>query len=345
MTRIERACKLLDQLKLEGLLIENPSDVFYLTGQWFSSARLLLKPESASLLVDGRYFGQANGKAPCEVILAEKEALAHAMKGLKKVGFDSSFVSWEKASLLQSSAPSKEWIPVPRPLKEMRVCKDLGEIEALKEAARVTAVGYAEVLKKLREGVEEREIAIEFECYSRRKGASKMSFMPIVAFGENSAYPHYRAGVAQLKKNQIALFDFGAVVNSYSGDMTRCFFFGQPQEELIRFYGLVRQAAALAVAAIRPGARLGRLDQIVRDFFAKEGVLPLYSHSLGHGVGIDVHEYPLLKVDGEDRDLILRAGMVFTIEPGLYLPGLGGVRYENTYVVTESGSENLYAEI
>jgi Xaa-Pro aminopeptidase len=345
MTRFERAMKHLEEWKLEGLLIENPSDVFYLTGQWFSSARLLLAPGSASLLVDGRYFGQARAKVSCEVILAEKEALGFAMKGMKKVGVDSSFVTVEKAGLLQRSVPNKEWIPVPRPLKEMRVCKDSEEIEALRDAARVTAAGYAEVLKKLKEGVEEREIAIEFEYYCRKKGASKMSFEPIVAFGENSAYPHYRAGAAQLKKNQIALFDFGAVVSSYCGDMTRCFFFGQPQEELIRFYGLVGQAAAMAVAAIRPGVKVGNLDRIVREFFAKEGVEHLYSHSLGHGVGIDVHEYPLIRFDGEDRDLILKAGMVFTIEPGLYLPGLGGVRYENTYVVTESGSENLYDEL
>jgi Xaa-Pro aminopeptidase len=343
--RIERACKLAHHLKLDGLLIENPSDVFYLTGEWFSLARLLLKPEGASLLVDGRYFGKAQGTSGCEVILAEKEALAHAMKGLKKVGFDSSFVTVEQAGVLQKSVPSKEWTPVSRPLKEMRVCKDSAEIEALKEAARVTATGYTEVLKKLKEKIEEREIAIEFEHFCRKQGASKMSFEPIVAFGENSAYPHYRAGAAQLKKNQIALCDFGAVVNSYCGDMTRCFFFEQPEPELFRFYGIVRKASELAALAIRPGARLGDLDRIVREFFAKEGVERLYAHSLGHGVGIDVHEYPRLKFDGEDRDVILRAGMVFTIEPGLYLPGLGGVRYENTYVVTESGSENFYAEI
>jgi Xaa-Pro aminopeptidase len=343
--RIERACRKVADLELDGLIIENPSDIFYLTGQQFSQAQLLLKQDEASLLLDGRYFGQAQGRVPCAVILAEKEAFHTAMQGIKKIGFDSSFVTVDRAGILAKAAPGKEWISIPRPLKELRVCKDADEIKTLKDAARVTADGYRHVLKKLKEGVEEREIAIDFEFHCRKTGASKMSFDPIIAFGENSAYPHHRAGGGRLKKNQIALFDLGAAVNHYQGDMTRGFFFGQPLPELERFYGLVRQAHDMAAAAIRPGARLGDLDLLVRGFFEKEGVIHLFSHSLGHGVGIDIHEYPLVRFDSDDRDLLLRAGMVFTIEPGLYLPGVGGVRYENTYAVTESGSENFYADV
>lgn len=340
--RIERACKRVSELKLDGLLIENPSDVFYLTAQMFSLARLLLKPDGASLFLDGRYFGQAQGKVPCEVVLLEKDTLQKGMTGIKKIGFDSAFVTVEKANLLEKTIPGKTWTPIPRPLKELRVCKDADEIAALKKAASVTAEGYRQILKKLKEGIEEQEIAFEFESYCRKAGASKMSFNPIVAFGENSAYPHYRAGRAHLKKNQFALFDLGAVVNHYCGDMTRGFFFGQPQEELERFYKLAKQAHELAAAEIRPGVRLGDLDAMVRAFFAKEGVAHLFTHGLGHGVGIDVHEYPLLRSDSDDCDLILQEGMVFTIEPGLYLPGVGGVRYENTYAVTVSGFENFY---
>ena len=343
--RIERACQKVADLELDGLIIENPSDIFYLTGQQFSQAQLLLKKDEALLLLDGRYFGQTQGKVSCEVILAEKEAFQTATQGIKKIGFDSSFVTVDKAGMLAKSAPAKEWISVPRPLRDLRVCKDPDEIKTLREAARVTADGYRHILKKLKEGIEEREIAVDFEFHCRRMGASKMSFDPIVAFGENSAYPHHRAGSERLKKNQFALFDLGAAVNHYQGDMTRGFFFGQPLAELERFYGLVKQAHDIAAAAIRPGARLGDLDRLVRGFFEKEGVEHLFSHSLGHGVGIDVHEYPLVRFDSDDRDLMLRPGMVFTIEPGLYLPGIGGVRYENTYSVTESGSENFYADV
>lgn len=338
--RIERACKL-----GEPLLIENPADVFYLTGLWFSAARLLLKPDKAVLLVDGRYFGQAQGKVPCEVVLAEKEALAKAVKGLKRVRFDSSFVTVEKAQLLAKSAPNVEWFPVSRPLKELRAVKDEEELGKLKAAARTTAEGYRHIAKRLEEGVVEEEIALEFEVFCRKKGASKLSFEPIIAFGENSAYPHYRAGKSRLKKNQAALCDLGAVVDGYRGDMTRVYFHGEPPEESKRFYALVKQAHDLAFEKARPGIKAGELDAIVRAFFEKEGVAKLFTHSLGHGVGVDVHEYPLLRFDGDDRDAALEPGMVFTIEPGLYLPGVGGARYENTVAMTEDGLENFYAGV
>lgn len=343
--RIARACGIVKQLKLDGLIIEHPSDLFYLNGQWFSAGRLVLKPDGAVLLVDGRYFGQAQGKVPCEVVLSEKDSLQNALKGLKKIGFDSAFLTVEKAGLMEKAAPHKEWVPVPRPLKTLRVIKDAEEIDALKRAASVTADGYRQALKKLSIGIEEQEVSLDFEIHCRQKGASKLSFEPIVAFGENSACPHYRAGRAKLKKNQIVLLDLGAVVDHYRGDMTRVFFFGEKEVELARFYGLVREAHDLAAAAARPGVRFGDLDRIVREFFAEEGVAPLFSHSLGHGVGIDVHEYPLVRFDGEDCDLILEEGMVFTIEPGLYLSGVGGVRYENTYLVRANGLENFYAEL
>ena len=343
--RIEKACKLTAHLKLDALIIDNPSDVFYLTGQWFSLARLVLKPEGGTLFVDGRYFGQAEGKVPCAVVLTKDDALKNELKGKKRVGFDSSFVTVDKAIALHKLAHAIEWIPVPKPMKGLRAIKDTEEISALKKAAQVTGDGYLEMVKRLKEGILEQELALDFEIFCRKRGASKVSFETIVAFGENSAYPHYRAARTQLKKNQIALFDCGAVVDSYRGDMTRVFFFGQPLEELDRFYGFSREAHDLAVAEIRPGTRVGDLDVIVRTFFKQKGVEPLFTHSLGHGVGIDGHEYPLVRVDSEDKDALLHPGMVLTIEPGLYLPGVGGVRYENTFVVTENGAENFYAEI
>jgi len=343
--RIEKACKLLAEKRIDALLIEDPSDVFYLTGQWCSVARLILKPDRAVLLVDGRYFESAKENAPCEVALSEKEALKKFLARAKRVGFDSAFVTVEKAAGLEKSAPNKEWVPLPKPLKTLRLCKDEQEIALLKRAAKVTAEGYLHVLKELKEGIEEQELALSFEIHCRQHGASKFSFESIVACGENSAFPHYRAGRTRVKKNQAVLFDLGAVVEQYRGDMTRVFFFGQPTKEMERLYGLVKQAHDLAAASIRPGTRLGDLDRLVRAFFAKEGVDQLFPHSLGHGVGIDVHEPPLVREDSDDKDMILKPGMVFTIEPGLYLPGVGGARYENTWAVTENGAENFYAAL
>lgn len=344
MMRIERVCKWVKEQKLDALLIENPADLFYLTGVLCSVGRLILKPEGAFLLVDGRYYEMAKKQGPpCEIVLAGKDALSEVLQSVKKVGFDSAFFTIDRYEALKTTIPRKEWVAVSKPLKNFRAFKDTGEIAALKRAARVTWEGYQKVLKNLKEGVTEMEIALDFELYCRRNGASKLTFEPIVAFGENSAYPHYRAGQARLKKNQIVLLDLGAVVDQYRGDMTRVFFFGEPHPDLERFYRLVQSAHDAAAAAVRPGIKIGDLDRIARSILAKEEVESLFTHALGHGVGLEAHEYPSVRADGEDRDLLLRPGMVFTIEPGLYLPGVGGVRYENTFAVTEHGAENFYA--
>lgn len=342
--RLAKACRLVYELGLNGLLIDNPTDVFYLTGQWFSVARLLLKPQGAVLLVDGRYFAKAKECVAVEVILIEKDTLYSQLKDMQKIGFDSAQLTVDQASALQQLLDI-QWVPVSRPLKTLRVVKDAGELASLKKAAQVTRAGYENLLKHLKEGVLEENMGLEFEMFCRHHGASRLSFDPIVAFGKNSAFPHYHSSHVSLKKNQNVLLDLGAVVDHYRGDMTRVFFFGERQKELEKFYQLVKQAHDKAAALVRPGVRVGDLDVCVREFFATQGVETLFSHSLGHGIGLDVHEYPILRADGTDRDLILETGMVFTIEPGLYLPGVGGVRYENTVAVTDDGCENFYADI
>ena len=342
--RMKRLSQWVDSKGLDCLIVEHPSDLFYLTGLWFSVGRFVATKEGGALLVDGRYYEIAKKKISfCKVLSAEKEEWCGVLDGAKKVGFDSAFLTVDAYETLKETLLGKQWIPILNPLKEARNCKDPAEIAALKRAAKLTWDGYQRVLGLLKEGVTEIEIALEFEFYCRHHGASAMSFEPIVAFGENSAYPHYRPGPVRLKQNQAVLLDFGAVVDNYRGDMTRVFFFGKPDPKLERFYQLIREAHDAAFAAVRPGIRLGVLDEIVRAILSKEGVESLFIHKLGHGVGIDVHEYPRLHFSGADRDLLLRPGMVFTIEPGLYLPGVGGVRYENTIAVTKEGAENFYA--
>jgi Xaa-Pro aminopeptidase len=342
--RIDKTLDLLNQFSLEALLIDNPSDIFYLIGQWYVPARILLKRDGACLIVDSRFFSEAKKSAPCEVLLAEKGTLQSLVKGLKKVGFDSANLSFDQATLLQKEIPIK-WTAVLNPLKDLRVCKDESEIAAMRKAAGVTKAGYKAISKSLKEGVSEEEIALEFEIFCRSSGASALSFEPIIAFGENSAFPHYRASKARLRKDQIVLFDLGAVVDHYRADMTRVLFFGKREPKLERLYELVKRAHDMAASTVKPGVKVGALDSMVREFFLTEGVEKLFIHGLGHGIGIDVHEYPSLRADGMDRDLILRPGMVFTIEPGLYLPGLGGIRYENTFAVTKEGCENFYDDI
>ncbi len=324
---------------VDALVIENPVDLLYLTGVSLSKGLLVLKKEEACLFVDGRYLEAAKQSAPCRVEPSEGDGWVLFLAG--KVGFDSGFVSYDGYQRLLKKAPQVEWIPISSPLKEMRICKNPKEIEALRRAAALTLAGYQHVHSLLKEGVSEEELAFAFEFFCRKKGATGLSFEPIIAFGENSACPHHRAGPTRLQKNQLVLIDVGAIVDGYRGDMTRVDFFGAVDPALSRLFTIVKTAQEMAIAAVRPGVKAGDLDRLVRDYFRREGVEELFTHSLGHGIGLETHESPRLKYKGEDGDIVLRPSMVFTIEPGLYQPGLGGVRYEDMILVTETGGEKL----
>ncbi len=327
---------------VEGCLIEDPSDLYYLTGLSLSIGRLWVSEKESCLFVDGRYYARAKREAPCPVELNTGIHFKKVLQNVKRASFDSAFVTYNGFLALKSGFPHIEWVPVSSPLKNLRLIKDGAEIAALRKAAHLTWQGYQHILRHLKEEVSEAELALEFEFFCRKNGASGFSFEPIIAFGENSAYPHYRAGNARLKQNQIVLIDVGAIVDRYCGDMTRVVFFGKPDPGLAHFDQLNRSAQKKAAALVRPGLKIGELDRVVREEFRKENLEELYTHSLGHGIGLQAHEYPRIKVDGDDKDLILKPGMVFTIEPGLYQPGLGGVRYEDTVLVTETGYENFY---
>lgn len=333
--RIKRLSQMLEGV--DGYLIENPVDLFYLTGLNLSRGRLWVTPNGSTLFVDGRYYDSAKKSAPCPV--QPWEEFKNALSSSHRISFDSAYLSYQDFLNFQKSFPKIQWIPTPQLTKQMRVCKDREEITALKKAAHLTAAGIQHIIQHLKVGVTELELAREFEIFCLKQGGSGLSFEPIIAFGENSAYPHYRAGLAKLKKDQIVLIDVGAIVDNYRGDMTRVHFFGKVDPELIRFEKIVSRAQKTAIDHVRPGIEIGELDRELQDHFEKDHVKQLYIHSLGHGIGLETHEFPRIKADGEDRSLILKPGMVFTIEPGLYRPGLGGVRIEDMILVTENGHE------
>lgn len=322
------------------LLIEKPSDLFYLTGLSFSKGRLLLTEDSATLFVDGRYFERAKKEAPCSTRLWEE----FSETSLKELCFDSGFVTYEGYLSLKKELPSVRLTPKPNPIQDLRVIKEAGEIAKLKKAALLTWQGYRHIAEMLKEGVSEEELGLEFEFFCRKKGASGLSFSPIIAFGENSAYPHYRAGKARLKKGQSVLIDVGAILEDYCADMTRLVYFGDPDPRIAHFERLVKKAKEIAISRVKPGVCAGAIDQVVQDEFDRANVKQLYTHSLGHGIGLEAHEFPRLRFNGVDKDVVLKPGMVFTIEPGLYQPGVGGVRLEDMVIVTASGCENFFPD-
>lgn len=322
-------------------LIEQTTDLFYLTGLNLSKGRLLVSQNRVTLFVDGRYLEAAKKNAPCDV--AKWEEFKNVQE--KEMVFDSSFITYDAYLALKKELPSVHLIPRSSPLKEIRVVKEQNEIAALKKAADLTWNGYKYITQLLKEGVSEEELAFEFEFYCRKQGASALSFKPIIAFGENGAYPHHRAGSSRLKNGQAVLIDVGAIFDNYCGDMTRLVYFNEPEKKVLELEEIVKRAKEKAMRAIKPGVKCGLLDQIVQDEFAQANVKEFYTHSLGHGIGLEAHEFPRLRFDGADRDVVLQPGMVFTVEPGLYVSGVGGVRLEDMVVVTETGYENLFHDV
>lgn len=338
LNRIEKLKSYFKTWKVEGCLVENPLDLYYLTGLQLSVGILVVLPKAAHLFVDGRYIDFAKKNSPVPVQLLSQKALQSVLT--KSVAFDSHTTSVDRAAELKKI--SSDLKPIPHLLREVRAIKDRQEVQALEKSASLLWKGFSYIQKKLKVGVNEKEIALAFEIYCREQGAEKLAFSPIIAFGKNSAYPHYRAGDAVLKKGDIVLIDIGVVVDHYHSDMTRTLFFGKADSRLVLLDSVVKKAHAAALKLCKSGSRVGDLDLAARKVIAEAGLADLILHSLGHGIGLETHEFPRLKYRGEDHDVVLKEGMAITIEPGLYMPGVGGVRHEDTIVITSKGYKNFY---
>ncbi|MCH9625165.1 MAG: putative peptidase [Chlamydiales bacterium] len=338
MNRIEKIQNFLKTNSLDALLIDQPIDLFYLTGQELSLGRLLIDHNKATLFVDGRYLEACQKKASVEVVPLI-EFKTNWLYPNKKIGFDADCTTYSSYQELLS-LPA-EWIALPSPLKHIRAIKEKKEIEALREAAELGSQGFDYACTLLKEGISEQQLALELEFFWRKAGAEKLAFTPHVAFGEGSSQPHYHTSERTLQKDEVVLIDIGVVLNHYHSDMTRVVNFGTPNPKIEEIYQIVYAAYSNALCFCRPGVTIGVLDAAARDVIAKAGYEKYFPHSLGHGVGLEIHEAPLIRSTGADAQIPLQEGMVITIEPGIYLPGIGGVRLEDTVVITKEGFENL----
>lgn len=301
----------------------------------------MITVQEAYLLVDGRYYAMAKKRSPFPVQLLSQEALKSCLHSIPSLAFDHHFTTVERLDQLKRIYTGYLQ-GISLPLKEIRVIKEPEELKALEKSAALLWKGFEQVRRRLKSGITEKEIALEFEVFCRQHGAEKMAFDPIIAFGKNSAYPHYRAGNTRLKKGDVVLIDIGISLDNYHSDMTRTLFFGKADPRLVVLDTVVKEAHAAALAACRVGAKVGDLDCAARHVIEKAGLADLLAHSLGHGIGLETHEFPRIKCQGEDHHILLKEGMVITIEPGLYLPGVGGIRHEDTVRVTGKGYKNFY---
>lgn len=344
MGRLEKIRQLLHTFNVHALIIDKPIDLYYLLGMELSLGRLVVEESGAHLFVDGRYFEACSGLTSVSVHLTsgygkESSFLKWWPLAGKRVGFDAYSISYSEFETLKM-LPS-DFVPLNGPILQLREIKEGSEIHKLREAAELGSRGFDYVVTLLKEGVSEKEVAAELEIFWLKEGGEKLAFAPHVAFGEGSSQPHYHVSERRLKKGDLVLIDIGVVLDHYHSDMTRVVAYGQPVPELVSIYQIVYEAYTAAVRLCKPGVLIGDLDRAARDLIEQAGLAERFPHGLGHGVGLEIHEPPRLRSVGPDASRPLREGMVITIEPGIYLPGKGGVRLEDMILITNTGCENL----
>lgn len=339
LKRLQRLRVLLKEKKLSYCIVENPIDLYYLTGLKLSAGTLLVGNKTAQLFVDGRYIEIAQKSSPFPVDLMTEKSLKSFAK--HKIGFDSGSTSYERFAALQKHL---SLVPFPHLLETLRSIKDRTEIKALKESAKLLWKGFEHLQTHIKTGITEKALSLEFELFCKRNGAEGLAFEPIIAFGPNSAMPHHRSGETRLKRGDLILVDIGVIFHHYHSDMTRVLFWGKSNPLLKRLSAIVQESQRAALKKCRPGALIKEVDEAAREVMRRENMESHFIHNLGHGVGLEIHEFPRLRSRGEEKDLPLQSGMVITIEPGLYLPGVGGARHEDTILITKNGYENFYSE-
>jgi len=335
--------KRLEQDELDLFIVSSRPNLRYLTG--FSGEGIgLVSPSEAVLITDRRYEVEAGEEArDCQIIFAEQGYLQQLGSYLAELeqpraGFESQHLSYANYRKLVELADGAELVSVEGVVEGQRAIKDDTEIAAIRRAAQVISEAVPRVVAELIIGITERELSLRLREAILQAGGDDVSFEPVVAFGENSARAHAVPTDRKLSQGDIVLIDAGAQVDGYCSDMTRTVVFGDPTNKFIEVYQTVRRAQQAAMAAIVPGAVAAEVDAQAREVIDSSPYEGSFGHSLGHGVGLEVHEEPRLGKNSED---VLKVGQVVTDEPGIYLPGWGGVRLEELVLVTQQGAEPL----
>ncbi|MEJ5338424.1 MAG: M24 family metallopeptidase [Aquificaceae bacterium] len=344
MKRIQRVQELLKKYRLDAFLFSSQPSVFYLSGFRSSHAYIIVTRDSHHLLTDGRYYEKARSALKgWDVVLIRENAIKVIKGFLKKlgvfrVGYEEDRVSCEFRKSLKGSFA---WVGIASFLKDLRMIKDEEELSTMREGVRISDRVYKRLLENIQEGMTELELRSYLVEQFFREGASGESFPAIVASGEGSAIPHYETSQRSIKYGEPLLIDMGLVWKGYCTDFTRTVFLGKANSEFRRVYQIVRDAHLFALDKVRVGKKLGEVDRVAREYIRKKGFGKFFNHSLGHGVGVEIHEFPRVYYKGKDKDVTIKEGMVFTIEPGIYLPGRFGVRLENIVVVNRGVGEPL----
>jgi Xaa-Pro aminopeptidase len=336
---------ILGEKAVEGILFFSPENIRHLTGFSGSEGYLLAGKDENLLLVDSRYITQAHEETrECRVSLVDKGIKGVAAQisalGLRRLGFEAQGISVALFEQLQERLQEMELVSIKDELERLRGLKTGEEITLIKKAVQVAEKAWEKVLGMVKPGTREDELALEFEYCMKKGGAEGIAFDIIVAAGPRAALPHAQPTKRSIEEGDFILFDFGARYGGYCSDESCTVVAGQATEEQKRIYAIVKDAHDKAIKQVRPGVRLAEIDATARDHINQAGHGEHFGHGTGHGVGLAVHEWPAVGKDSRD---VAEEGMVFTIEPGIYIPGWGGVRIEDMVLVIPDGCEVLTA--
>lgn len=343
--RQQRFQQTLADQQLDGFVVTHPANLRYLCGYTGSNGLLLFLGRRKIFFTDGRYTTQARDEVSGpRIVIAKGALIKDAARQINKlrsaaIGFEADLTTVAAASQLREFVHRKiKWRPTTGLVMRQRIVKDDDELKLIRDAVQLGAQVYETALKCLRPGVPEADVAAALEFAARRAGADGMSFETIVAAGKRAALPHGRASTQPIPRRGFVVIDSGVILRGYCSDMTRTVHVGRVSREARAWYNAVLEAQLAAVDAVRPGVTAGQVDEAARSVLRKSKLERYFTHSIGHGVGLEIHEPPRL---GKAQAEPLQPGMVITIEPGIYVPGEGGIRIEDMLVVTHSASEVL----
>jgi Xaa-Pro aminopeptidase len=346
--RLPRLRARFEEAELDALLVTKLANVRYLTGFTGSAGMLLVSADDALFVTDGRYIeqskeqlGAANVAAHIEIgitMAAQRQLLAPAVAAGARLGLEDHSITWADQRDFASTFEGVTLAPAGLLVEDLRRVKDTGEVDRVRAACAIADDAFQSLLPRLADGITEEEFALALEFAMRERGASGNSFDPIIASGPNGAKPHARPSDRRIGRHELIVCDFGCIVDGYCSDMTRTVSVGDPGADARYLYDVVLESQQAGRAKVAADVECAAVDRASRDVIAAAGWGDAFSHSTGHGVGLEIHEAP--RVASTARDTLL-VGDVVTVEPGVYLPGVGGVRIEDTVVVTATGAEPL----
>lgn len=341
--KLDKLRKLLEEQQIDALLITNAFNRRYMTNFTGSAGTVIISREDAVFITDFRYMAQAADQLSGYRIVQHTgtmiQEVANQVKEMKidTLGFEKEDLSYSQFELYESHVDAK-LVPVAGLVEKLRLIKTPKEIDVLKQAAAIADAAFVYICSVIRAGKTELEIANELEFFMRKQGATSSSFDIIVASGERGALPHGVASDKVIETGELVTMDYGALYNGYISDITRTVAIGEPSDKLREIYDVTLRAQELGVEQIKPGMTGIEADAITRDYIKSKGYGDAFGHSTGHGIGMEVHEAPSLSSKSKT---VLVPNMAVTVEPGIYLPGIGGVRIEDDILITETGNERL----